>query len=217
MTLLTPLGEKIRASRCALGWSQLELAVKADLSERTVRAAEKSQKVSAKALSAIANALQVILEELAPKQKELTEFLRSSRNMAAFLQGIHRAMTQQDPGILIERMNKELRINYAGRLEGVETIQTLMGQYDGLGGVQRFVENVARFWALDPGSTFTVDVPFTSGNTVVLCGNHLLNTVEGKTVWGRYSYLVDFDGERLQNINAVMAPLHPAVFSKTVK
>ena len=64
MPSLTPHGEKLRSFRVSLGWSQLDLALRAGVSERTVRNAEKSRPLHHDFLGYLAKALGLPVTEI---------------------------------------------------------------------------------------------------------------------------------------------------------
>jgi len=66
-------GERIVALRGKKGWPANQLAAAADISERTCRRAEASEKVSFETARAIASALEVDLEELIADDSEALE------------------------------------------------------------------------------------------------------------------------------------------------
>jgi transcriptional regulator with XRE-family HTH domain len=209
MASLTPYGERIRSIRTSLGLTQLELSIAAGVSERTLRSAEKNRPIRHSYLEAIASSLGVPLPEIAEATPALNDHLTWQRNVAVFCQSVMRAMREQDPKVVEEYAHPNLEVNYAGSVPNVKTIDTLMGQYRGFDGVKKFIENAAKFWEQDPGSLFTLDAPAGNGNLLVLRGTHRLNTEKGDQTWGRFTYVAEFSGGRLLNLDSMMVPCSP--------
>lgn len=209
MATLTPQGDKLRALRLDRGWTQLELAIAAGVSDRTVRKAERSQPLRRQFLEYLAGALQVPLTEVAQSSRELVEHLNWQQNCARFVVGMHKALVERDPSHLVEIAHRELEFHVHSLLPNVDSLSTFLGDYHTSDELPRLVDNINSFWELDPGGTLVLDEPIGSGNTIVIRGHHELWQRDGGVTWGRFNYITEFEGGRIRSVEGLMRPGSP--------
>src|SRR5262245_57470735 len=105
MASVEPHGEKLRHLRRALGWTQLELALRAGVSERTVRSAERGRPIRRDFLDYLAGALGVDLRELAREPATVAALVRWRYNAQALVENLFRLHYDRDPAPLIEMLH----------------------------------------------------------------------------------------------------------------
>ncbi|MDX1962588.1 MAG: helix-turn-helix transcriptional regulator [Pirellulales bacterium] len=209
MPTVTPLGDKLRHLRVAHGLKQLELALRAGVSERTVRSAEKGVPIRYDLLEFLAIALGVPLHEVSVPSSELNELLRWRKNCQILMDSAKEALLERKPTILLDVAHPNLAIYYFGALRRVESINEMLGEYHGRDGIHQFIENADRFWEKSQTGLITMESPAGSGDTVQLGGYHEFLQDDGQSIWGRYSLIADFDGGALRSLQGIMVPGTP--------
>ena len=206
MPSLEPDGEKLASLRRALGMTQLELALRAGVSERTIRNSERGHPINHAFLSYIAGALGMPVAEITRPSGELARHARWMKNCATFLTGLQHSMLNRDAKPLAEYLHREFQLHQLGGIPGVETLRIFMGDYRGVGDFDRFVDNTQRFWEQEPGGAITIEAPKGDAETLLVRGYHELRREDGGVAWGRYTYIVDFEGEVIRNVTATIIP-----------
>lgn len=206
MPSLEPHGEKLASLRRSLGFTQLQLALRAGVSERTVRNAEHGRPINHEFLQYIAGGLGVTLGDVVVQAVDLAAHRRWEKNRGGFLSGVERAMQEQNTKVLIEVVHQDFEMHFLGGIPGVDSLQTLMGSYHGFDGVEQFVENAQRFWDMQPGGAVAIEAPQGDADTVLVRGSHELWRRDGGVAWGKFTYVVDFEGERIRRVVASMIP-----------
>ena len=209
MASLEPHGEKLASLRRDLGYTQLELALRVGISERTVRNAERGRPINRDFLTYLAAGLGVTLAEVVIPPLELQRQQRWEKNVATTMAGIQRAMAEQDPGMMLEVAHHDCEMHFLGGVPGVDSVQTLMGDYHGWNGIHQFIENVRDFWEQRPGGAFTLEEPLGSGDVLLIRGTHELWQRDGGVAWGRFTYVVDYEDDRIRSVVTTMAPTPP--------
>lgn len=206
MPSLEPHGEKIASLRRSLGFTQLQLALRAGVSERTIRNAERSRPINHEFLQYIAGGLGLPVEELVVPSGDLATYRRWMKNRGGFLSQVQQAMVEQDTQILLEVVHQDMELHFLGGVPGVDSLQTLIGSYHGIRGVKQFMENAQQFWDSKPGGVVTIEEPQGDADTVLVRGSHELWRCDGGVTWGRFTYVVDFEGERIRRVVSTMIP-----------
>lgn len=206
MPSLEPHGEKLASLRRLLGFTQLQLALRAGVSERTVRNAERGRPINREFLQYIAGGLGIPVEELIVQKEELATYRRWMKNRGGFLSQLERAMVEQDTQVLLDVLHQDLELHFLGGIPGVDSLQTLLGSYHGIDGVKQFMENVQEFWDSKPGGAVAIEAPQGDADTVLVRGSHELWQRDGGIAWGRFTYVVDFEGERIRRVVSTMIP-----------
>ncbi len=205
MTAITPLGDKIRSFRAARGYTQLQLALAAGISERTVRTAEKGVPLRQEFLEFIAGVFGAPWEEFA-EQQALVGGQRWEDRVALLTTEVRRSMDQLVPSRLLDVVHREFAMKFQGGFPGVPAVDRISGDYRGRDGVKRLVEDVRAFWALCP-HTRVVTEPHTGGGDVIIFRCHLeLPHQDGSLVWGDCSFICEFDGDLLMRLDIFLAP-----------
>lgn len=193
----------------ARGWTQLELAVRAGVSDRTVRKAEKSQPIRRQFLEFIACALQSPLAEVSQASRELIDHLNWQRNFRRFVVGMHETLVERNPANMMDLSHPDIEMRVHSQLPQVETLSTFVGDYFGRDELHRFADRTAQFWSLGVSGVVALDEPFGSGNTIVLRGTHEFFDRFGNVTWGRYFYITEFEGERVRRVEGLIRPCSP--------
>ncbi|MDX1964625.1 MAG: helix-turn-helix transcriptional regulator [Pirellulales bacterium] len=209
MSAVTPLGEKLCKLRAERGFKQIELALRAGVSERTVRAAEKSVPIRSDLLEYLAIALGVSLRDVSVASNELTEMLRWRKNCQTFAETVRQSLFERDAASLLDVAHSDFAIYYFGAIRQVESVGEILGEYYGYDGIKQFVENAGHFWDKSQTGRILMDVPSGSGDIVHLSGYHEFLRDDGQSIWGRFTLIADFDGERIRSLQGMMVPGKP--------
>jgi transcriptional regulator with XRE-family HTH domain len=211
MPSVIPQSGKLRSLRRALGLTQIELALVAGVSERTIRNAERGRPIDHAFLSFIAGALGVTLSEVAMQSTELADHSRWMKNCEKLLFGLQHSMEKHDPRPLTEYLHPEFELHQVGTIPGVDLLQLVTGDYFGPDEFQRFVERTQQFWAHDLNGSVVIEAPKGDADTVMIRGFHELRREDGGVAWGRFQFVADFEDEKIRAVVATIVPcLRPA-------
>ncbi len=207
MPSLQPFGAKLASLRRALGLTQLELAVRSGVSERTVRNAERGQLVKRSFLEFIAGGLGVSLYEIVLPSCEFDRHVRWQRHVERLLGALERVVTEHDASDALELAHRDVRFRAETRMPNFAAAHVLAGEYRDIAGIERYVENANRFWELagEPEGYF-VESPIGGGDVVVIRGGQQFRVDDGQLAWVHALYICEFDHERLLRIEQFCGP-----------
>lgn len=207
MPSLQPYGAKLASLRRALGLTQLELAARCGVSERTVRNAERGQPLKRSFLEFIAGGLGVSLHEIVLPSCEFERHLRWQRHVDRLLSTLQRVVTEHDASDAIELAHSSIRLNAETRMPNFSAAHVLAGEYRDSAGIERYVENANRFWELAGESdNYFVEPPTGGGDVVVIRGGQQFRCDDDQLVWTRTLYVCEFEQERLLRIDQYLSP-----------
>lgn len=201
MPSLQPYGAKLASLRRALGLTQLELAARSGVSERTVRNAERGQPVKRSFLEFIAGGLGVPLSEIVMPSGELDLHQRWLRHVERLLAGLQRVVEDHDGSVAVELAHDNIQMHVETRMPNFSAAHVLAGEYRDTAGVQRYVENAFRFWELArEGEEYYVEPPTGGGDVVVIRGGQLFRCDDDTLAWTRTLYVCEFEQEKLRRV-----------------
>lgn len=206
MPSVEPHREKLRSLRRSLGLTQLELAVRAGVSERTVRNAEQGRPIDHNFLGFLAGAMGIELAEIVRPSPELNAHDRWTKNCNTLLFGMQQSIVNHDPKPIAEYFHSKFDIHQFASVPGVDVLQLITGDYIGPDEYKRFVDNTQEFWAHNPGGAVIFEPPKGDADMVVVRGFHELRQQDGGVTWGRFQFVADFEGERLLSVVATLVP-----------
>src|SRR5690606_30136257 len=114
MPSVTPKGDLISQIRRSQGFTQLELALRAGVSERTVRNAERGQAIKHDFLKFIASGLGVSLPEVVRSVDQLQFREHWQLNVDRLLSGFGALLIEHDPARLLSFVDREVAIRREG-------------------------------------------------------------------------------------------------------
>ena len=207
MPSLQPYGAKLASLRRALGLTQLELAARCGVSERTVRNAERGQLIKRSFLEFIAGGLGVSLHEIVLPSCEFQRHLRWQRHVDRLLGALQRVVTEHDASDAIDLAHSSLRLRADTRMPNFSAAHVLAGEYRDTAGIERYVENANRFWELAGESdNYFVEPPIGGGDVVVIRGGQEFRCDDGQLAWTSTLYICEFEQERLLRIEQFLTP-----------
>lgn len=207
MPSLQPYGAKLASLRRALGLTQLELAVRCGVSERTVRNAERGQAVKRSFLEFIAGGLGVSLHEIVLPSGEFEIHLRWLRHVERLLSALQRVVTEHDASDAIDLAHSDIRLHSETRMPNFSPAHVLAGEYRDMAGIERYVANAFRFWELARGGdNYFVAPPIGGGDVVVIRGGQQFRCDDDELAWTSTLYVCEFEQERLLRIDQFLGP-----------
>ena len=206
MASVEPHGEKLRHLRRALGWTQLELALRAGVSERTVRSAERGRPVRREFLDYLAGALGVDLRELAREPATVAGLVRWRRNAEALRKNLFRLHYERDAGPLIEMLHPkcELEIRWdqgPHEVYAAGMARDLQGKFMDSSGFQRSIDLSLEFSSRLIERNYTFHTPLGDDNLVILRGGEVFTDISGdrESVWSVQAF--EFDDQWILRMN----------------
>ncbi|QDT76266.1 helix-turn-helix domain-containing protein [Lacipirellula limnantheis] len=207
MPSLQPYGAKLASLRRALGLTQLELAIRCGVSERTIRNAERGRPVKKSFLEFIAGGLGVTLHEIVLPSGEFERHLRWQRHVDRLLSALQRVVTEHDASDAIEMAHRDIRMRSDSRVPNFSPAHVLAGEYRDLAGIERYVENANRFWELAVGGDdYYVEAPTGGGDVVVIRGGQRFRCDDDQLAWTNTLYVCEFEHERLLRVDQFLTP-----------
>lgn len=207
MPSLQPYGDKVASLRRALGLTQLALALRSGVSERTVRNAERSHPIKQSFLEFIAGGLGVTLREIVHPCGELEVHLRWQKHVDRLLGALQRVVTEHDASDAIELAHPDIRLRAETLMPKFSAAHVLAGEYQKLDGIERYVANAFRFWELArDGDSYFVEAPIGGGDVVVIRGGQQFRCDDDELAWTRTLYVCEFEQERLLRVEQFLMP-----------
>lgn len=209
MPSLQPYGAKLASLRRALGLTQLELATRSGVSERTVRNAERGQPLKRSFLEFIAGGLGVPVQEIVVPCGEMDHHLRWLRHVERLLAGLQRVVEDHDASAASEMAHRNIRMQVETRMPCFSAAHVLAGEYRDAAGVEQYVEQAQRFWELarDPLEYF-VEAPVGGGDVVVIRAGQQFRCDDDRIAWTHTLYVCEFEQERLRRIDQYLTQGH---------
>lgn len=202
MPSLQPYGAKLASLRRALGLTQLELAVRCGVSERTVRNAERGHPVKRSFLEFIAGGLGVALHEVVLPSCEFELHLRWRRHVDRLMGALQRVVTEHDASDALDLAHSSIQFHADTRMPNFSAAQVLAGEYREASGVERYVANAFRFWELARGGDkYFVEAPLGGGDVVVIRGGQQFISDDDQLIWTSTLYVCEFEQERLLRVD----------------
>ena len=206
MASVEPHGEKLRHLRRALGWTQLELALKAGVSERTVRSAERGRPVRREFLDYLAGALGVDLQELAREPATIAGLVRWRRNARVLSENLVRLHYERVEGPFIEMLHPKCELNIRWD-QGPQEIyaagmaRDLQGKFIGVSGFQRQIDLALEFSSRLLERNYSMHPPLGDENLVILRGSEAFTDINGyrESAWSVQTF--EFDDRRILRMN----------------
>lgn len=206
MPSLEPQGDKLQSLRRALGFTQLELALRAGVSERTVRNAERGRPINRDFLEYLAGALGVPLAEVVQPSGELDRHLRWQRNVGRMLDGLGRMLSEHDSSDLLDVSHREIVFHMHGNIPNMACGRNMFGEFRKESGIKRFVGYGSQYWDECGDVDHYIETPIGGGDTVVVRCGHEIPLLDGSYQWARAVYVCEFEKERLLWVDNFVFP-----------
>jgi transcriptional regulator with XRE-family HTH domain len=200
MPSVKAFGEKIRCLRKAIGLTQLELALRAGVSERTVRNAERGQPVRHVCLEWMGGALGVEIQELVHHPAELKSLFDRRRQIETIHQFVERlcidaAITDiQD----LCHPNLVFAANIDPRFYGASFLNQ---GFSGRSGIPRFADFQREFQSEIIERKLTIEPPQGNGDLIVFRGTEDILYRDGSRDTGWLLHIFEFEDHRILRID----------------
>ena len=190
-------GPKLRYLRRARGWTQLELAVIAGVSERTVRNAERGRPLHRDFLDFLAGALAVEPTELVANPEELRPLARWQRQADRILAALPRLYSEQSGRPITELCVAQIDLSHKASFALDYT-----GDYRCVDGMRRYFDIALPCTEKLIGREFTFDPARGSGDLLLLEGtDSWLSPNDGERLHFRWLHVYQLERERIRRVD----------------
>ena len=206
MPSVTPKGDLISQIRRSQGFTQLELALRAGVSERTVRNAERSHAIKHDFLKFIASGLGVALPEVIQSVDQLHLRQQWQLNVDRLLSGFGALLIEHDPSRLLSFVDREIAIRREGGFPEMAFGYHLFGEFRGAAEAEGLLDDCCQFWQTCGDVDHYVEAPVGAGDVVVLRYGHEVPLRNGSLGWARSVAVCEFSGENLVRLDEHVVP-----------
>jgi transcriptional regulator with XRE-family HTH domain len=193
-----PIGEKIKSFRASLGLTQLQLALRAGVSERTVRSAERGRPLKLEFLDFLATALGVGVREVVREQAEIASQLEWQHNAETLQEFLKRSLTAGEAADLVDLIHPEYEtVFHFGSLRCGE----ILAKYPRRSGIDEARENIDFLHDLHSqiaSRNARIGPAQGAGQLVVFRAEDCIQYRDGLTEFGHAVHLIEFEGRRIR-------------------
>lgn len=209
MQTLQPQSQKLRSRRESLGFTQLELATLAGVSERTIRNVEKGLPIGRALLSCIAESLGVLIPDVAVASALADKATRWTKNSQTLSLCIDHPILRRDRRTFTRQVQEDIDVHNLGIIAGVNLEELAEGVYSGPSEFEAFRESTVKFWSSDRNGAAWTEAPVGDADTMLVRGFHELKQEDGGVTWGKFQFVADFEGERIRSVIVTVVPSPP--------
>jgi len=205
MPSIAPQGERLSAFRRVLGLTQLELAVRSGVSERTIRNAERGRPIRHDFLQFIAAGLGVPLDDVICVSTELSGHLRWQRNLENLITAVNDIFDENFSWIILDVLHRDVTCRVQGSIPGLAQRDQICGQFEGVAALQQVVTKVRALWLRCGNANYDPEKPVGGGNSMVFrCRHHFL-LQNGELTHARSVFVCEFKTVRLRRVDIYIA------------
>ncbi len=205
MPSLVPQGERISAIRRVLGLTQLDLALRCGVSERTIRNAERGRPIKRDFLQFIAAGLDASIDELIHVSPDLSSRLRWQQHLD-LVTGVIRSISSEHSWLnILDVAHSEVTCRVQGSMPCFVNIDHLFGEFHGVERLHQFFEAVRELWHENSGVDTTWEKPIGGGDSVIARCSHRIPWQSGQFTL-RSALVCEFEWLRLRRIDIYVAP-----------
>jgi transcriptional regulator with XRE-family HTH domain len=200
MPSVEPYGQKIQSLRKALGLTQLELALRAGVSDRTVRNAERGRPLQRDFLGFIAAALGVAIADIAKNMGELAGLGDWRRNVQVADELLKRVAVDYDATGLLDLVQPRYRAQYNSHgMNMGGLVERYMQCRTGVDEAKRIIDFMGDFSELIVERSTVFQPPAGDGNLVVLRGTDRIRFRNGFDEHAWYLHVIEFEDHRIRS------------------
>ena len=189
-------GPLIRKLRKAKRLTQLQLAALADVSERTVRHAEKEKPIRISSLEAIALALSCPYNDLLRDEQHARAVESEQRRTSQLLGALRSLAIEESAKPFLDISHKDFAIQVHAPPE-----LPFAGLFVGESGVRRW-DDLARECVFHEPVSVLFDEIKAGGDLVVVRGREIRSNLTGPgTVFGHFNYMIEYKEDRIRRID----------------
>jgi transcriptional regulator with XRE-family HTH domain len=206
MPSVVPQGERISDFRRVHGLTQLELALRSGVSERTIRNAERGRPVKRDFLLFIAAGLGVSLDEVIQASSHVSSQLRWQRNLEKLMSAMQRLFSENSCLHVLEFAHEDVSCRVQGTIPGYARSGRIFGAFDGAARFQEFLGSVRHLWQEVGAGDYVLEKPIGDSETVVLRCSHAVRLANGQITLLRSVLVGEFEVQRLRRVDIYVAP-----------
>ncbi|MBA4104832.1 MAG: hypothetical protein C0485_03660 [Pirellula sp.] len=206
MPSLAPHGDRLGTFRRVLGLTQLELAVRSGVSERTIRNAERGRPIKRDFLEFIATGLGVSMDDVIHVSTEMSSHLRWQRNLGNVMTTM-RGMFSEHPRLeILDLVHHDVTCRVHGFAPSLAQDERFFGEFQGAASFQQFLASVRNLWRKFGDVNYYLEKPVGGGDSVVIrCGLDA-PLPSGKFIWLRCVVVCEFEILSLRRIDIYIVP-----------
>ena len=190
-------GPKLESFRRARGWTQLELAMIAGVSERTVRNAERGRPLRRDFLGFLAGALAVEAAELVANPALLRPELRWQRQADRILEALPRLYSEQTGKPITELCVSQIDLSHKASLR-----LEYEGDYRTVDGMRRYFDIALPWTETLVAREFTFEPARGGGDLLILEGtDSWLSPNDGERLLFRWLHVYQLERERIRRVD----------------
>jgi transcriptional regulator with XRE-family HTH domain len=198
-------GDKLRSFRRARGWTQLELAIIAGVSERTVRNAERGRPLRRDFLDFLATALDVGAEDLVGDPTALRPVRRSERLVQRIGAALDSLYSEQNVRACVELAQPGCELSHQASIS-----LPFAGSFRGPDGLRRYFDIVLPWLRSSIDYQISVDAMRASGNLVIIKGiDSWVSPDDGSRQFYRFLQIHQFERERIRSFEGYSFAFDP--------
>jgi transcriptional regulator with XRE-family HTH domain len=206
MPSLAPHGDRLGTFRRVLGLTQLELAVRSGVSERTIRNAERGRPIKRDFLEYIAAGLGVSMDDVIHVSTELSSHLRWQRNLETVMATMRRIFSERPWMDTLDFAQQDITCRVQGLIPCLAQEERLFGEFQGAANFQQFLTSVRNLWRKYGAVDYYLEKPVGGGESVVIRCGHEVPLPSGEFTWLRSVFVCEFEMQRLKRIDIYIVP-----------
>ncbi|MEX2140433.1 MAG: helix-turn-helix domain-containing protein [Pirellulales bacterium] len=188
-------GDKLRSFRRACGWTQLELAIIAGVSERTVRNAERSRPLRRDFVDFLATALDVEAEDLVSDPAALRPARRCERLVHRVVTALHDLNSELTARTCMDVTQPGCELSHQASISF-----PFVGSFRGADGLRRYFDLVLPWLRSSIDYQISIDAMRASGNLVIIQGiDSWVSADDGSRQFARFVQIHQFERERIRS------------------
>jgi transcriptional regulator with XRE-family HTH domain len=205
MPSLAPQGKRISAIRRVLGLTQLDLALRCGVSERTIRNAERGRPIMRDFLQFIAAGLGVSMDEVIHVSPDLSSQLRWQQNLELVMRVIRSISSEHSSPNILDIAHHDVTCRVQGSMPCFAKVDHLFGEFHGTERLHQFLDSVRDLWHENSDVDTTWEKPIGGGDSVISRCSHRIPLQSGQFTL-RSALVCEFESLRLRRIDIYVAP-----------
>ncbi len=206
MPSIAPLGDRLNALRRRLGFTQLELAGRSGVSERTIRNAEQGRPIKRDFLEYIAAGLGVSVDDVIYVSPELSSPFRWQQNLENLMTSLRGVFSENPRLDVLAFAHPEMTCHVQGSIPGLAREEQLFGEFQGAARIQQLLGAV-RILRREYGDVYYyLEKPVGGGDSVVIRCSLEVPLRNGGFYPLRSVSVCEFEMFRLKRVDVYIAP-----------
>lgn len=213
MPTLPALGDRLSECRRVQGITQLQLAMRCGVSERTIRNAERGRPIKRDFLNYIAAGLGLSMEDVVPDTAQLSSYASWQRNVENLMTAIRDIFDARPSYKIFNISHCNLTCQVRGFLPGSSSCGNIFGDYHGITEFRHLVDRVRDLRLRYGDVDCCLEEPVGGAGVVVLrCGIEV-PMPSGKKIWSRSVLVCEFEMLKLRRLEVLLVAANETRYS----